>query len=248
MVGEMANANEENNGNSTKRVYDEITGFPLMVNLYVIKYIYYHIEKARCFIDEDNPGRKIKANPIYGKPGFPISRQRFDRINKGCNFTFARSDAIKLVETYGIDSIYFRKEEPVPFEIKGITMDDWKCFYNHRYKGDYELPYFVKNSKKAVENKAAKIETTLKGLVSDWERTLERDDPLFAICYYFHYGERFDKPNIMKNFKNILSILDFKEWDKEDIEELKKVQTLLENHYQYVNSLVTLEKLRKKEK
>ena len=71
---------------------------------------------------DENYSRKAKAYPIYGTRGFPVSRQRFDRINKGYSFEFAKNEAEGVTETYGIDEIYFRKSEPVAFEIKG----DWR--------------------------------------------------------------------------------------------------------------------------
>ena len=69
----------------------------------------------------------------------------------------------------------------------------------------------------------------------------------FAICYYFHYGERFDRPNAIKNLKDILSSLDYREWEKESIATLNEILKLLRGHYTYVNSLVSLDKLKKEQ-
>ncbi len=230
---------------SVKNLYNGHSGLPIMINLYVIKYIYYHIKKADYFMDE-SAGRKAKAIPIYGTDCFPVSRQRFDRINKGITFEFTKSEADRVTETYGIDKIYFRKIEPVAFEIMGIGDIEWKCFYKHRYAGLYELPSHIKNDE-AVKRNATKVEDTLKGLVADWEE-LEHDDPVYAICHYFHYGERFDKPDIIKNLKEILSMIEFRQWDNEGITSLKEIQQLMKNHYQYINSLVTLYNLKEKQK
>lgn len=230
---------------SVKNLYDGNSGLSIMINLYVIKYIYYHIKKADCFMDE-NYSRKAKAYPIYGTRGFPVSRQRFDRINKGYSFEFAKNEAEGVTETYGIDKIYFRKSEPVAFEIKGIGDIEWKCFYNDKYNGLYNLPSNIKDKEAVIKGKAAKVEDTLKCLVADWEK-LDHDSPVYAVCHYFHYGERFDKPDIIRNLKESLSVIKYREWDKEGIDSLKEIQQLMKGHYQYISSLITLNTLKEKQ-
>lgn len=231
---------------SVKNLYDGNSGLSIMINLYVIKYIYYHIKKADYFMDESN-GRKAKAIPIYGTKCFPVSRQRFDRINKGAVFEFTKNEADRITETYGIEKMYFRKTEPVAFEIEGIGDIEWKCFYNEKYGGLYELPSHIRDNGTAVEKNSDKIEETLKSMVADWEK-LGRDNPVYAICHYFHYGERFDRPDTVRNLKEILSVIEFREWDKEGIDSLKEIQRLMKEHYQYISSLVTLNNLKEKQR
>lgn len=93
-------------------------GFPIRVNLYIIKYIYYHIRKDESFMDE-GAGKKPKSFPIYGNE-IPMSRQRFDRINRGERFQLTAAEANDIIERFGIEFKYFRKEAPVMFEIDGI--------------------------------------------------------------------------------------------------------------------------------
>lgn len=233
---------------SVKNLYNGNSGLSIMINLYVIKYIYYHIKKADCFMDKNvKDRRKAKAYPIYGTRGFPVSRQRFDRINKGYTFEFAKDEADGVTETYGIDKIYFRKLEPVAFEITGIGDIEWKCFYNNKYEGLYELPDHIRGRETIIKEKATKVENTLKSLVAGWEK-LEHEDPVYAICHYFHYGERFDKPDIISNLKEILSVIEYREWDTEGINSLKEIQLLMKGHYQYISSLITLNNLKEKQK
>lgn len=233
---------------SVKNIYDGSTGLPIMINLYVIKYIYYHIDKAQCFMDKEGSGRKAKAYPIYGSRGFPVSRQRLDRINKGYAFEFTRGESNEVVETFGIDDIYFRKTEPRAFEINGISDTDWKCFYNTEYEGIYELPPQVRDRKNTVMANADRVKTKLKELVSNWEKTLGRDDPLYAVCHYYHHGERFDRPDLVRNLKEILSVLPYQDWDKEGMDSLREVQGLMKNHYQYINALIVLDNIRNRPK
>lgn len=226
---------------SVKTIYDGNTGFPIMVNLYVIKYIYYHIDKASRFIDAEE-GRR-KAYPIYGTRMLPVSRQRLDRINKGSKFEFTRAEADSIIEVYGIDMKYFRKDDPVAFQIDGIDEVAWKCFYNDRYYGKYALPTNLAKDGKKMEEKAGEVESALKKLVENWENALQKDSPLFAICYYCHYGERYDKPNILSILKECLEELDYREWDNQQQPFLEEMRKLLKAHIDYIQSFVYIKKL-----
>ena len=231
---------------SVKNIYDENTGFAVMVNLYTIKYLYYHIDKASCFIDSYGSGKKCKAYPIYSTKAFPISRQRLDRINKGIRFEITRSEANSIIETYGINIKYFRKEEPVQFAINAINDTDWRCFYNQNYDGGYELPQDIRDKKEIIKSKADNVKKTLKGIAVNWKQVLEKTDPLYAICYYFHFGCRYDEPDNITRCREILSVLDFTEWDTADNNSLREIYQLMKDHYQYIGSLLALEKLRSK--
>lgn len=244
----MADTSNEEKRKSVKTLYDGNTGLSIMINLYVIKYIYYHIDKARCFIDEDERGKKTKSYPIYCTDMLPVSRQRLDRINKGKRFEFSRAEANSITETFGIEMKYFRKDDPIAFEIDGIDETSWKCFYKSRYDVDYDLHIdFENEGDDIVEQLKQEVEDKLKELSMDWEQKLKCDNPLFAICYYFHYGERFDRPNTIGNLKEILSTLDYREWETESIATLNEMLKLLRGHSTYINSLVSLDKLRKEQ-
>lgn len=238
----MDNMKKNNKRKSVKHLYNKDTGLPIMINLYVIKYIYYHIEKADLFIEEKKEGKKAKAHPIYQNE-LPMSRQRFDRINKGMRFEITTKEATSITETFGIDIKYFRRDNPVAFDIEGIDITDWKCFYNVHYNNEYNLSSNIDSD--GCKKRAEIVEDTLKKLVkTDWDHRLGKDNPLFAVCYYFHYGKRSDRPNSIKILKEALKQLDYKEWDNENAESLKEARGLLNKHLGYVNSLITLDKLR----
>ena len=241
----MADTSNEKKRKSVKTIYDRNTGLSIMINLYVIKYIYYHIDKARCFIDEDERGKKRKSYPIYCTDMLPVSRQRLNRINNGQCFEFTRAEANSITETFGIEMKYFRKDDPIAFEIDGIDETSWKCFYKSKYEVDYDLHIDFENEGDDIVKQ--KVEDILKDLSKDWEQKLKCDNPIFAICYYFKYGERFDRPNAIKSLKDILSELDYREWEKESTTSLSELLKLLRGHYNYINSLVTLNKLKKEQ-
>lgn len=226
-----------------RNLYNADSGLPIMINLYMIKYIYYHIKKADCFIEKKQNGKKAKSRQIYGQE-IPMSRQRMDRINSGMTFEVTAGEADYIVSRFGIDMRYFRKENPIPFNMKDISQTDWKCFYKLRYDVDYNLPSRYTRTK--ISSRANAVENALKKLTEDnWEESLKETNPLYAICYYFHYGKRFDELSRIEKLRNSLEAVSYTDWEKEDIKVLKNDYLVLQKHCSYINSLITIDKLRK---
>lgn len=239
----MAGKINANIRKSVKNRYNSESGLPIMINLYVIKYIYYHIKKADRFLEKNDYGKKPKAVPIYQNE-LPMSRQRFDRINKGINFEITSGEADFITKQFGIDMKYFRRENPIAFEIDGISLTDWKCFYKTRYEVRYKLTSTYR--KEYILSRAEEIERVLKKLVGkDWESRLGKNDPLYAVFYYFHYGKRFDAPSSIDVLRESLKSVDCKDWERESIGSLKENYCLLEKHCNYVKALITIEELQK---
>lgn len=225
---------------SVRNLYDAETGLPIMINLYVIKYIYYHIKKADCFIEERKTGKKPKAYEIYGNY-IPMSRQRFDRINKGMAFEVSANEANDLINRYGFDEKYFRKDNPEYFEIDGIALSDWKCFYNLRYRGDYELSTQFKGNDILIKKKADKIEEVLKDVISDFRAgELKQGNPLFAICYYFATGTRYGEERAVDKFRKIMREVRYSDWNNVELNLLNDDFKLLKKHLNYISSVITI--------
>ena len=240
----MEEFTKENVGKSTKHIYDYRTGLAIMVNLYIIKYIYYHIEKADVFMERKGAGRRGKAYPIY-KEWIPISRQRFDRINKGLHFEFSVKEETTITKEFGIDKEYFKWDTPKMFKIEGISLDDWKYFYNEKYGVKFEgLGQTEKNI-----NHISKVEESLKKIIAtDWKNQTFKNDPIYNICYYFHNGYRCDRPPRVDVLKDVLKEMAFEEWDGLDIQTRKSIESLLKSHWRYIGAINTLEEMRNKSK
>lgn len=237
----MGQKESTDNKRSRKGLYNKDTGLTIMINLYIMRYIYVHIKKAECFIMERHKGKKTKFYPIY-QNYLPMPRQRFDRICKGENFQYTDHEAKTVTNLFGLDMKYFMSGNPTAFEIDGIENDDWKCFFNNKYSVQYDYTYDME--KADIRTRANKIENILEELAQGgWER-LNKNHPVYAVCYYFHNGKRFDVPDNIKVITHALSSTDYKEWDSQSMEVLKEANTLLKKHCSYVNSLLTLEKMR----
>ncbi len=227
---------------SLKHIYNKDTGLPIMVNLYIIKYIYYHINKNEIFMDKKEDGGRGRAIPIYSYE-IPVTRQRFDRINKGHNFEFSESNVKEITETFGIEREYFQWDSPKMFEIEGLTPDDWKKFYLKKYGVEYDTKVATDNTD--IE----KIEKRLKKIVAtNWKQINMKNTPIYKICYYFHEGYRCDRAPRVDVVYGALKEMLYEEWDGVEKEKRKEMEILLKSHYRYIQALGILEQLKKKKK
>lgn len=228
-----------------RKTYNADTGFALMVNLYIIKSIYYGMKKSDIFYD-NSEGKKPRSVPIYGT-SLPISRQRFDRINKGITFEISNREANKIVETFGIDMKYFIKDKPVMFDIPDISITDWKSFYNIQYKVGYALG--GGNNKAEQKKRAERVKLKLKELAhADWEHSPDKKNPIFRVWYYFRTGERYEEESRASRCRNALENMNYKDWQAESQENLEEISRLLKKHYDYVSALMTITRLHREEK
>ena len=100
--------------------------FNIMVNLYIIRYLYRHMEKAPVFMDATGQRKKTIGFDVEVN----ISRQRLMNIFRG---TFMLTEGIKLIyKKFGIDEKYFQTNGRC-IEIKKLDEDDWKVFFNVNY-------------------------------------------------------------------------------------------------------------------
>lgn len=250
-----------------KHIYDMKTkgGLPIIINLNVIRYIYNHIKKAERFMEPETreKGKRPKALPLYGMNEFPLSRQRLNRMNHGENFELTKREAADIVDAFGFEKKYFDGENTVAFEIEGIADRHWQSYFDYYYKSNDEEKSEKQQDNEHVSQNEAKernknnnrskgnrpdevkiLEDALGKLVDNWKEQLNKDDPIYAICYFFYYGIRFDMPSGVDSLKKMLRALEFSEWDKEDEKSLRAALLYLEEHSSYISSLLTIKAIR----
>lgn len=78
----------------------------------------------------------------------------------------------------------------------------------------------------------------LKQVAKNWDEILDMNDPLYKICHYFYYGEPLRGVDEISLLMKCLEETNCKDWKGENINTLRKYQTLLKKHYEYVNALI----------
>lgn len=252
------NSAKKERADKLKNKFGDKEGLPVRINLYIIKFIYYEMKKdrAKIFNEKNETGKKLKAIPIFSTKHFPLSRQRFDRINRGIPFRLTNEEAKTMADCYGIDIKYFTGDEDSYFKIQRVEEENsenknmpeyideisWKYFYKYTYSVDY----FIKKNKRKISKEIADLEYSLKELVANW-RSLKQDDPLFAICYYFHYNASLgEKVGHIERLKECLQEMDISEWDNLYPSTYEEIFPFIEKHYQYLQAIIRIIRLRKK--
>lgn len=176
-------------------------GVVIMANLYIIRYLYFHMKKHDKFMEKGS-GNKKKSAEFYGEI-IPMSRARFIRIMKGYNFRFAMTDISYICSKFGIDTKYFQREKTKLLQLvrakdgdkakagnkpkdedKAITINDWKAFFWINYKADFEsiregLEKFSEGKEKERENRKEKKiqvsdkEDEEKTWLKEWDKRYE---------------------------------------------------------------------------
>lgn len=225
--------------------FDSQKGYHIRVNLYIIRFIYCHID-SKSKPNKTGTIKKYRAmGTLHSEEYFP-NRQRFDRISKGKNFDFSRVEAARISETFGISKEYFTDKAKEPFYIKEITNLDWACLYKKEYALENES---VKNlTEQEIEDRYERVIKALKNTVKNWGR-LSLGDPIYAICFYYYYNVLFiNKPKQTDTLKGLLEKITYDDWEKENINYLEVTYKLMKKHFNYLRYKVELEQLRKKEK
>ena len=223
-------------------VYDKDSGFVYIVNLCIIRTIYYDMkgEKDSKFLKETT-GRKVKSKEVYGGC-IPFSRQRFGRMMRGEKFRFSTQDAKAICELYGMDKKYFEKDSPKMIEIPNIIEKDWICFLNVRY--EVSRKETIRIDKEEKDRRALEVEKALRRIAKrNWEGWEDAEEPLFLICYYFRNGKKYEKKSNAEKIDELLAVTDYMDWykyQKGGIEKLKNCYIKMQKHCNYMKALLTI--------
>ena len=236
----------------SSRAINPETGFHIRINLYIIRYFWNNIRNKAVWGDGD----------IYSL--LDISRQRFGRIIGGANFFMSPETVADISGKLGIDKKYLtvvkdkdnttEDKDNTPddkiIHIDGVTFEDWKIAFSRlitmeanqkRMEGDKVA---LENPTKKEEEALNKIEGALSehiadGFISD---KYGKSAPLFRIYYYFSKGFTYKEGAYADHLINELSLLNMREWGERNIHELKKYQTILSKHLEYINALLVIGK------
>lgn len=227
----------------TKRyILDKNNGFNVIVNLYIIRYLYSHMKKAVCFEIADSERKKSVDfyNRVVG-----ITRQRMSRMLQGERFEMSADDRKRLSGMFGISEKYFERDGKC-FQLGRLEQTDWKCYFNDRYGAGYNVYDYDRIKNRHI----AKVEETLKGLCSKGalERDYETSTPVYYVYYYFKHGATYTEESNLTKFLKLLSQLSFSDWEEieDNIDSLEHYQGLLEKHSHYVTVMAEYKRLKEK--
>lgn len=144
-----------------KSVLTKYSGIAIIGNLFIMRYLYFHIKKNDVFLVEGE-GSRDKSAKFY-RNVIPFSRARFLRMLNGENFRMPTDEIEKICGDFSLKEDYFRQTAPILMEIPEHELEeqDWKAFLAVEYFTDFEE--FRKDELKDEEKEAkGKIDLTSK--------------------------------------------------------------------------------------
>lgn len=235
---------EEKGSKSRESVRTDILsredGFNTRVNLFIIRYLYYHMKKASSFMKAGKGKRQMSVD-IKEYVGIP--RQRFDRIFKGDNFQITEENAKDISGLFNISADYFKKSGLL-IEIYGIDRNDWKCYFSQQYKGSVEsAPY----TPKVRTDRAVEVDKKLCELIKGnyIAKHYDTKTTLYRIHYYFENGVAFKEVSPFNKFLENLQLIKISDWKELEYNpaEMAKYLPLLKKHYEYINAYLKCKEL-----
>lgn len=223
-------------------ILDKNNGFNVIVNLYIIRYLYSHMKKATCFEIADSERKKSVDfyNNVVG-----ITRQRMSRMLQGARFEMSAEDRKRLSGMFGISENYFERDGKC-FQLGRLEITDWECYFNDRYDAGYNVYDYDRIKNRHI----SKVEETLKGLCSKGalERDYETSTPVYYVYYYFKNGTTYTEESNLRKFLKLLSQLSFSDWEEieDNVDSLEHYQGLLEKHSHYVKVVAEYKRLKEK--
>lgn len=232
-------------GKSNRNILDRDSGFNIRVNLYIIRYMYSHMEKADVFMVNTN-GKRRTSIDVYEY--VVISRQRFARMLQGKNFELTKTEKDTIIGYYNINKDYFEKNgEIIPVHyfkenvfIRDITREDWECYFAQQY-GKESVGEIIMPDEE-IKERIKILQDALSDIVGkDYvPRHYDTAMPLYRIYYFFAGGHTFKEVSTLNKFLDSLERLRISDWEElaKNPIEIKKYLPLLKRHYEYIDAYI----------
>lgn len=223
---------------NNKIIFSKNNALHIMVNLYIIRYLYSHLDKAECFMIKSQRKKSRNYNEIIG-----ISRPRMDRIFHGENFTISKKERENICSMFHIQDTFFQKDGSF-MQIHMLDETDWQCFFNIKYYTDIPIGFNTKEEQKNAD----KVINVLKKLVIKGiiENEYDTQTPIYRIYYYFKNGTTYQEESRLTKFLKALSDLNISDWDELEgnLDQMIRCGDMLEKHTKYVKSAITYKQMR----
>lgn len=224
---------------SKRNLLNKDTGFNVMVNLYVIRYLFSHMEKAECFMDKN--GKRKKSKDVYDILG--ITRQRMHRILHGEGFEMSKDNREKLKNLFDIEDEYFNKNGKM-VEVHLITEEDWKFLFAVKYKVDLNVFGSSRQKAEHIEKIEKALERLLKKNVV--ENEYATDTAIYKIWYLWKNGVKHKEESNVDTFIRALDKLQIRDWIaiEDDLEKMEWCRGELLKHANYLRIVYEYKKVK----
>lgn len=227
-----------------RNLLDWEKGFNIVVNIYIIRYMYSHMaDKASLFMIEGSERRK--SVDLYRVIG--VNRQKISRMVRGERFEVSRRDKEMITSTLGIGDEYFA-EEGKYIELRSVSINDWKCFFESKYPVIARRDLRARGTAKEREESIAKVQNALEGASRGdiVHKEYDTNTKVYQVYYYFRNGAVYQQETRLTAFLNALYDLQMTDWDdiEYDLGKLEKYSEKLNEHCKYLSVLLAYRRLK----
>lgn len=230
---------QERQKNVTKRTgyhRNKTDMLELRVNLYIIKYLYNHLENDERFYNNvQRRSREPFKTVLGGDDKKMFNGKWLANVWKGENFTMPENKRKALSTMFALEESYFRSKGTKLIEIgTEISLNHWQSyFWKLIDKGDSSL-------NAAEKQQAVEVEKRLDSIAERKLSDFPEDDPVYRIRYYFQYGTGYDLGAAgrakVAGCIRLIEEIELKEIDGLGISELSEFEEALEGIYGYVKA------------
>lgn len=260
-----------------RNMLDEKSGFHVVVNFYIMRYIYSHMTGKHVTFRNDRGDTTKRESYIDFSVIVNTTRQRLNRMFQGYSFEMSSSRIQELVYQFGLSEDYFNGkansiQKAKYIEIDSLSLDDWKCFFNYKYT----LLKERKKRKSAGENitdkdikqlrnvfyimgkdadkieRAKVVEKKLEDIFKNgWLNSrYDENTDVYKVYYYFKYNRKYGSKGVLENFKKTINSLKLSEWDaiEDQPKEMEEFIKRLEEHLEYIKTIKRYHEIKKIER
>lgn len=209
-----------------------------MVNLFIIRYLYSHLDKAECFMEKS---LRKKSKNFYKLMN--ISSERMARILHGENFNLTINEKEKFCGMFHVKENFFMEKGAI-MPIQSVNETDWKCFFHINYQVRFNVMPSEKEKKENTEYVVKNLKKlSKKGTI---ENNYDTESPIFRIWYYFKNGTPYNEESRLTRFLRELSNLSISDWDEleDNLSQMQRYGDLLEKHVTYIKAAITYKSMK----
>lgn len=226
----------------------------IRINTYIIRELYRNLKNSRneVFLKNENNKRKqyISFSDMLSTGiNKDIPPLRINRILKGeSKSKYSLEEANKLANLFDISPEFFIYGTDRVFEVEGIPKEDILLILAKRFNNaTYISMNFAdqKNADKRIERAERAIEGILNIGYLQW--TLDKENELYKMYYYFANGKKYYGSNIkmkVNNYVKNINSIKVEEWEECNDNDLELSSKILKRQFDIVNSIILLKQNR----
>lgn len=240
-----------------RNILDITNGFHVMVNFYIMRYMYSHMDDKADGLGTYGNYMDIREESFYKTIG--TTKQRTLRILHGGRFEMTAEYVDLLVLRFGLERAYFDRigrsdgaggkiEVGRFIEVASVSIEDWKCFFDMKYETDFAVTEHPENLQAAAERVRVGLEKLMQA--GTIENEYAKSSAVYRVYYFYKYGEPYQEETALIKFRKAINALKLSDWEEieDKPEEMDEYKRVLEMHLNYLRIVSAYRRIKEETK